>query len=93
MKLNHFACLSSLSLLLACASENEPSNQEVVSEENSEPTMNEVAEANPSYWGYIDYLWARNGENFTQEKFSAYVQDWRIEACLLYTSPSPRDRG
>ena len=89
MKLYHFACLSSLSLLIACASEKDQSNQEVAIEENSEPTMSEVAEANPSYWGYIDYLWASNGENFTQEKFSAYVQDWRVEADatdVAYTS-------
>ena len=45
-----------------------------------EPTMTELAESNASYWGYIDYLWARNGDSFSQEGFSAYLADWIVEA-------------
>ena len=45
-----------------------------------EPSMTEIAESNPAYWGYIDYLWAKNGESFSQEGFSAYLADWIDEA-------------
>jgi hypothetical protein len=45
-----------------------------------EPTMTEIAESNPSYWGYIDYLWAENGDSFSEEGFAAFLSDWIVEA-------------
>ena len=45
-----------------------------------EPSMTAIAESNPASWGYIDYLWAKNGESFSQEGFSAYLDDWIAEA-------------
>ena len=44
------------------------------------PSMTEIAEANPTYWGYIDYLWAKNGESFSEDAFAAYLADWLTEA-------------
>ena len=45
-----------------------------------EPTMTELAESNASYWGYIDYLWARNGDSYSPEAFWNYTEDWIEEA-------------
>ncbi|MFQ3263315.1 MAG: hypothetical protein ACI8W6_000632 [Porticoccaceae bacterium] len=45
--------------------------------------MTELAEANPSYWGYIDYLWAENGDSFSDDGFAAYLADWIVEADAL----------
>tara|TARA_B100001093_G_scaffold485457_1_gene519826 strand:+ start:88 stop:936 length:849 start_codon:yes stop_codon:yes gene_type:complete len=45
-----------------------------------EPTMTELAESNDSYWGYIDYLWARNGDSYSPEAFWNYTEDWIEEA-------------
>ena len=36
---------------------------------------------------------AVGAEEIDGESFRAYVAEVRAQACLLYTSPSPRDRG
>ena len=43
-----------------------------VVETKPEPTMTELAESNDSYWGYIDYLWTRNGDIFSRSFLELY---------------------
>ena len=43
-------------VLLAVAGCTKTEDQAVAADPT--PSMTELAEANPSYWGYIDYLWA-----------------------------------
>ena len=54
--------------IIAGCSDKESEVQKV--EAVPEPTMTELAESNASYWGYIDYLWAKNGDSFSQEAVS-----------------------
>jgi hypothetical protein len=65
-------------VLLAVAGCTETEDQAVTADPT--PSMTELAEANPSYWGYIDYLWAENGDSFSDDGFAAYLADWIVEA-------------
>jgi len=66
-----------LLLLFACAQEQtETKTAEIVSTK----TLTEMAESNPDYWGYIDYVWVKDGEAMSEETFAAYVTDWVKEA-------------
>jgi hypothetical protein len=76
MKKLFITCLAMFAI--AGCSEKEADVQSM--EPAPELTMTQAAESNPSYWGYIDYLWAKNGDSFSQEGFAAYLADWVNEA-------------
>ena len=42
--------------------------------------------------GQSGYLWYLKAEGDTRQRFTDYLEMTMLEACLLYTSPSPRDR-
>lgn len=71
------ALIPILLLLFACAQEQtETKTAEIVSTK----TLTEMAESNPDYWGYIDYVWTKDGEAMSDESLAAYVIDWVKEA-------------
>lgn len=68
------------SLLLATAGCTQKDAQMESAATDPAPSMTQIAEASPGYWGYIDYLWAENGESFSDDAFSTYLADWVTEA-------------
>jgi len=68
------------SVLLAAAGCTQKEAQVESATTDPAPSMTQIAEASPNYWGYIDYLWAENGESFSDDAFSAYLADWVTEA-------------
>ena len=70
-----------------------------------EDTMNSQTKSSPGSWEYTVgtgnedkfFTWFFYGStpasNTANRKYSQRVQTVRVDGCLLYTSPSPRDRG
>ena len=36
---------------------------------------------------------AETVKDFSQNEIKPFIEEWEENGCLLYTSPSPRDRG
>ena len=66
-------------------------NKDIVKEVSYGTTFDTLQEVVDFMLGYGAWLEAQGFVFDNYEGNEAVVQDWKYSACLLYTSPSPRD--